>query len=159
MREPSGVDGRLADGSNVPMGAAGGTGEPAAGGTETPDELGNPDRRGCEGASLSERSARPGVPVSHPGRASRDLPIFAYGPTDPRWADVLVRFPWLRPSLSQAEIEPDFRILADGLAAMVVDERTGALRALGNGVVPLQAALGFIVLARRAGLLILPEVS
>jgi len=32
---------------------------------------------------------------------------------------------------------------------IVVNERTGALRALGNGVVPLQAACAFVELMRR----------
>jgi DNA (cytosine-5)-methyltransferase 1 len=81
-----------------------------------------------------------------------ELPAFAPGPRDPRWADLLVRFPWMRPSLSQAEAIAHLRGVADGLAALVVNERTGALRALGNGVVPLQAALAFVELSRRAGL-------
>lgn len=84
--------------------------------------------------------------------ASHELPGFAPGPKDERWPHLLVRFPWMRPSISQAEIESYLRDVADGLASLVVNERTGALRALGNGVVPLQAAFGFILLARRAGL-------
>lgn len=81
------------------------------------------------------------------------FPIFAYGPSDPRWQDLLVSRPWLRPSWSQAEAESYFRPLAPGLADLVVNDRTSALRTLGNGVVPLQAAWAFIVLARRAGLI------
>jgi hypothetical protein len=55
----------------------------------------------------------------------------------------------LHHSLSQAEAESYLRDVADELAAMVVGERTGSLRALGNGVVPLQAAAAFVALARR----------
>ena len=47
-----------------------------------------------------------------------------------------------------------FRNLADGLAALLVDERTQALRTLGNGVVPLQAAIGFYILMLRMGLVL-----
>jgi site-specific DNA-cytosine methylase len=64
--------------------------------------------------------------------SNEDLGIFAYGPSDPRWQDVLVRYPWLRPSYSQAEAESDLRDLVDGLAD-----------------VPLQAAVAFRVLLRR----------
>lgn len=39
--------------------------------------------------------------------------------------------------------------MADGASALVALERTGALRALGNGVVPVQAACAFVVLLRR----------
>jgi DNA (cytosine-5)-methyltransferase 1 len=80
---------------------------------------------------------------------SQELGIFAPGPADPRWESLLVRFPWLRPSYSQAEAESDLRDVADGMASLVAHERTGALRALGNGVVPLQAAVAFTVLLRR----------
>jgi site-specific DNA-cytosine methylase len=75
--------------------------------------------------------------------------IFAPGPGFPGWKDLLVRYPWLRPSYSQAEAESDLRDVADGMAALVVRERTGALRALGNGVVPLQSAVAFTVLLGR----------
>jgi DNA (cytosine-5)-methyltransferase 1 len=82
-------------------------------------------------------------------RAIEELGCFAYGPTDSRWEDVLVRYPWLRPSYSQAEAESDLRDVADGLASLVAHERTGALRALGNGVVSLQASVAFTILLRR----------
>lgn len=136
----------------------GGTGDPGA--LEHPGELLDGGAGPSDGGNLEQAPERPegqgeGEIFRPASCAGRNLPLFAFGPTDPRWADVLVQFPWLRPALAQAEIEPYFRNLADGLAAMVADERTGALRALGNGVVPLQAALGFIILAHRAGIVIL----
>lgn len=75
--------------------------------------------------------------------------IFAPGPADARWNDVLVRNGWLRPSVSQAEIESPIHYLADGLADLVRLNRTDALRMLGNGVVPLCAATTFVELFRR----------
>lgn len=83
------------------------------------------------------------------------LPIFAPGPGDTDfWRELLVRFPWLRPALSQAEAESDICDMADGLAALLGDERTDALRAVGNGVVALQCSLALVLLAERAGITI-----
>ena len=65
-----------------------------------------------------------------PGPADRDL-----------WARVLAETPEAQPALCK---------LADGSTAWL-DGRTDRLRALGNGVVPLQAAVAFRVLADRAG--------
>jgi len=59
------------------------------------------------------------------------LPAFAHGPTDPRWPDLLVQHPELRPAISQAEAESGLRGMAHGLS-----NRTHRLRALGNAVVP-----------------------
>lgn len=80
------------------------------------------------------------------------LGIFAPGPTNPIWQDVLVQRSWMRPSLSQAEAEPALCNLADGMANLLAHERTAALRGAGNGVVSLEAAVAFTILARRAGL-------
>ena len=77
-----------------------------------------------------------------------DVPLFAPGPNDERWTDIIERFPFLAPA-----IESNVRKLADGLAADVGDCRTQQLRCIGNGVVSLQAAAATIVLARRAGLI------
>lgn len=115
----------------------------------TNPELGNSNERGFERSGISVRQSRQDKAAADLTWSGRDLPPFAPGPADSRWADVLVRYPWLRPSISQAEIESDLRNVADGLAALVVNERTGALRTLGNGVVPLQAAVAFVALARR----------
>ena len=53
----------------------------------------------------------------------------------------------------EGETKSEFRRVADGLSAGVDACRKERLRACGNGVVPLQAAVAFVVLARRAGLM------
>lgn len=77
----------------------------------------------------------------------RALPLFAPGPTDDRWNDIIAEHPQLSPAL-----KPGLRVLADGLAVVVDESRADQLRAVGNGVVPLQAATAFVLAARRAGL-------
>jgi len=68
--------------------------------------------------------------------------LFAAGPSDlDLWARVLDESPTL---------EPSFCRMADG-AAERLDYRQDRLRACGNGVVPLQAAVAIRVLADRAG--------
>jgi DNA (cytosine-5)-methyltransferase 1 len=67
-------------------------------------------------------------------------PIFPPGPTEhEQWRDLLVRQPILRPGLSQAEAESLLRGEVNGLPAGL-DCRADRLRALGNAVVPKQAA-------------------
>ena len=66
-----------------------------------------------------------------------------------RWRDLLDAAPWLAPSISAEEAEQSFRLLADGLAAILARRRTDALRAAGNGVVALQGAVAFVELVRR----------
>jgi len=69
-------------------------------------------------------------------------PIFAPGPQDlDLWARVLVQSPSLEPSVCR---------MADGVADRL-EYRSDRLRLLGNGVVPLQAAVALRVLADRAG--------
>jgi len=69
-------------------------------------------------------------------------PIFAPGPQDlDLWARVLVQSPSLEPSVCR---------MADGVADRL-EYRADRLRLLGNGVVPLQAAVALQVLADRAG--------
>lgn len=76
-----------------------------------------------------ERSGSPrgghGPEASGPTPELR-LPLFAPGPSDPIWADILRDAPHL---------EPAVRRVADGVA-----NRVDRLRATGNGVVPLVAA-------------------
>ena len=74
--------------------------------------------------------------------------LFAPGPADPRWPGILAERPWLAPAT-----EPGVRLLVDGVALLVDESRNHQLRQVGNGVVPLQAAVAVVVLARRAGLL------
>jgi DNA (cytosine-5)-methyltransferase 1 len=69
-----------------------------------------------------------------------------------RWSDVLVRYPWLRPSISQAEIESNIQRMADGLADLVGKHRAHKLRAIGNGIVPATMALAFMELAIEHGI-------
>jgi len=103
-------------------------------------ESGGEDVADAEG--LGGRQREPGqrpegrAPVS--GAGGTALPLFPPGPDDlDAWRQVLE----IDPSL-----EPAIRGVAHGLAS-----RVDRLRACGNGVVPLQAAYAFVVLARRAG--------
>jgi len=83
------------------------------------------------------------------GRAASELRgapfLFAPGPGDPRWPDILRAHPELAPAL-----EPTFRCVVDGLAFDMGDSRAARLKCIGNGVVPLQASLAFVLLVRRA---------
>ena len=69
---------------------------------------------------------------------SGELPIYAPGPCDPRWGDIIREAP---------AIEPAVRGVVAGMAT-----RVDRLRAIGNGVSPLQAAVAAHVLLHRAGL-------
>ena len=63
-------------------------------------------------------------------------------------AAIIADFPWLAPAISEEEIESILRRMADGSAFGVdIEGRTDRLRAVGNGVCPLQAAAAFTVLA------------
>jgi len=65
----------------------------------------------------------------------REIPLFAPGPADGGWKEILSLDPSLEPALCR---------VADGLAAGTHADR---LRLTGNGVVPLAAAYAFAVLA------------
>jgi len=89
--------------------------------------------------------------------------LFAPGPSDAAWSDILAEQPWYRPALSIegehdaaaafAATQPVFRGMADGLAAgLDFGSRAPRLKCVGNGVVALCAATAFVVLARRAGI-------
>lgn len=75
----------------------------------------------------------------------RAFPIFAPGPEDHRWADILEQRPDLAPAT-----EPGVRLLVDGMALLVDESRSHQLRQVGNGVVPLCAAVALVILFRRA---------
>lgn len=81
------------------------------------------------------------------GSASELRGLFAPGPADIRWVDILAAHHYLAPAL-----EPAFRELVDGVAFDMGDSRSARLRCVGNGVVPLQAAAAVVVLARRTGI-------
>lgn len=71
-------------------------------------------------------------------------PLFAPGPQDPRWADIIAECPWLAPA-----VESGFCCLVDGQPFLVDESRSDQLRSSGNGVVALCAALAFVVLVER----------
>ncbi|MDE2022046.1 MAG: DNA cytosine methyltransferase [Patescibacteria group bacterium] len=100
--------------------------------------------------------------------------IFAPGPSDPRWAAIIGEQPWLAPALtiaqeaelgipaslakrapaSESSFESVLHGVADGLAQELdFSQRAARLRACGNGVVALQAATAFVILARRSELI------
>ncbi len=81
--------------------------------------------------------------------------LFAPGPADPRWRDIIESRPWLAPAIagvfSEEAAEPGVCELADGMAHRLDPHRADQLRCAGNGVVPLQAACAFVELVRRSG--------
>jgi DNA (cytosine-5)-methyltransferase 1 len=82
-----------------------------------------------------------------PATQLRDVLLFAPGPNDERWTDIIAESPDLAPAT-----ESKLRGLDDGLASGLDQYRADRLRCGGNGVVALQAGLAFVQLARRAGL-------
>ena len=75
------------------------------------------------------------------------LPIFAPWPEDGRWPGILEHFPHLAPAT-----EPGICSVVDGVPLLVDKSRNHQLRAIGNGVVPLQAATAIVELFRRSGI-------
>jgi DNA (cytosine-5)-methyltransferase 1 len=87
------------------------------------------------------------------------------GPADPVWRDILCRSPYLAPAIAAGSVRvwwddanrsfitqtPESLLcgVADGHALVVDESRADQLRAIGNGVVALQAAVAFRILARR----------
>lgn len=114
-------------------------------------DAGRPRPQGHEQQSAHEQDGRTdGRTEQEPCRSTTELhhdELFAPGPADPRWADIIREQSYLAPAL-----EPDFRGTVNGMAFGMGDCRAARLRCIGNGVVPLCAALAFVVLARRAGL-------
>lgn len=98
------------------------------------------DRRGREGFGCDLRPHRQPQPRHDAdGRSGALLPLWPPGPDDD-WSGV-PRELW--------PVEPPVRRVADGVAG-----RVDRLRACGNGVVPLAAAVAFRTLAARAGLIL-----
>ena len=114
------------------------------------DHVGDADKPGLEGRGERGCGLRDERPSWTAGIAG--LPVFAPGPDYPGWPDILRRFPWLAPALTKFDAQSYLQHVDDGMADMVVRERTDALRAVGNGVVSLCAAYALVVLARRAGI-------
>jgi len=75
----------------------------------------------------------------------RHIELFAPGPADVRWGEILERRPELAPAL-----ESSFCDLVNGLAYHMDDSRAARLRCIGNGVVALCAATAFVLLVRRS---------
>lgn len=76
-------------------------------------------------------------------------PLFAPGPADAAWPDILARWPWLAPAIDK-ETESVLHGMADGVASgLDFHHRAARLKCCGNGVVPLQAAAAAVVLVRR----------
>jgi len=119
--------------------------------------LAHADRAGLNRIAEPNREPQPGREKGeqrgHPdGHDLAGLPPFPPGPEDrDAWARVLAERPDLAPALADAEGEtkPGVCRLDDGLAGGL-DYRQERLRCAGNGVVALQAAVAFVVLARRA---------
>jgi site-specific DNA-cytosine methylase len=74
------------------------------------------------------------------------LPLFAPGPTDPRWPGILRDHPELAPA-----VEREVHKLASRVASRLGFSRTDQLRALGNAVTPACGCLALCVLMQRAG--------
>lgn len=73
---------------------------------------------------------------------------FPPGPNEHQaWSDLLVREPWMRPALSQAEAKSMVCRIADGFPLRL--DRTARLQALGNAVVPACAELALRSLIER----------
>lgn len=95
----------------------------------------------------SDCETRWGYDITNTGCRS----LFAPARNSSEWVGVLGRWPELCPSLPSFEVNADFvqtpsqslvRRMANGVARAMVMRRH-RLRAIGNGVVPLQAAVGF----------------
>ncbi len=97
-------------------------------------------RTGSAGSSLELATGEYGAVTEFVG-------LFAPGPSDPRWQDILDEFPEVAPA-----VESTFRCVVNGLDFDMGDSRAARLKCVGNGVVALDAAVAFVVLARRAGL-------
>lgn len=107
-------------------------------------KLANPSRERRKGRELrSPLHADRGGQEAH-GSTEQLCGIFAPGPSDPRWAKIIARFPYIAPAT-----KPNVRCEIDGMALLVDESRRHQLRAIGNGVVPLCAALAFIELKER----------
>ncbi|WP_365894670.1 DNA cytosine methyltransferase [uncultured Sphingomonas sp.] len=87
------------------------------------------DARSSQWAQSEERRGALGEEGPAAG-ARGDFPLFAPGPADPIWSDIIARAP---------SLEPAVRRVADGLA-----DRIERLRHCGNGVVPLTVALAWV---------------
>lgn len=87
--------------------------------------------------------------------ASHDRALFPPGPADrERWAAIIRERPDLAPA-----VESEVRGMAAGASRGMDFSRVDQLRSLGNLVVPLQGAVAFTLLRRRAGVTMFSETS
>lgn len=120
----------------------------------------------CEVLADSNISGRKrqGIPIQRRGsQQASSMPSWRFGifpppddQSDPEWRRIAAEAPWLWPNMGA---EPLVRSVDHGHAAAMVASRTDRIRCVGNGVVPLSAALAFAILARRLGLGRLVEVG
>ncbi len=83
------------------------------------------------------------------GSTSQFCGLFAPGPSDPRWRDIIAAKPWIAPAIDKTT-EPVLCGMADGLD---FNNRSQRLKCVGNGVVALCAATAVVQLFRRSGLM------
>lgn len=100
------------------------------------------DGEGFQGGGQRHDATGRQEPHGYAGLGEREL--FAPGPGDLRWTDIIANRPDLAPA-----IEPGFRVLVDGVATKLDQSRADQLRCGGNGVVPLCAAAALVELVRR----------
>lgn len=133
------------------MPGSGRTGERVTG--PAVSELANAERESRSAEQWDDAREWPGSGTYHGSVLgnSGPIPLFAPGPgATELWQDLLVRRPELRPAISSAEIESLVRSVSPGTAAELdFEDRTDQLRALGNLVCPIQAAVAITVLAGR----------
>lgn len=87
-----------------------------------------------------------GPAASGPTSELRPLQLFAPGPDADDWLEIIRRAPHLAPAT-----QPGVRCVVDGHAVVVDASRADQLRAIGNGVVALQAAVAVRFLLRILG--------
>ena len=111
---------------------------------EPGETVADASRPGQQGVERRGAHDKPGATPRGPACQRGSLPIFAPGPNDASWEEILTSRPHLTPAA-----EPGLCVVVDGLAYPLDSDRTDALRAAGNGVVALQAAVAFTELFRR----------
>lgn len=150
--EDSDADGRgaeLADAGSQRLQGVGGAGPAPRPARRTRGEVGDPARgqddlgRPGDMAESERCGGRGDAPAGHAGGDGDGLTLFAPGPKDPRWHGIISAHPHLAPAL-----EPGVRVLSSGLSLVVDQARADQLRCIGNGVVPLQAAVALAELLR-----------
>lgn len=114
-------------------------------------ELGNPDIPRLEGRNECRDSTGERITGAAGGELADSLPLFAPGPgATELWQRLLRDHPYLAPAVSAEEAQSLVRSAPSRAPAELdFENRTDQLRALGNLVCPLQAAVAIIMLAQR----------